>query len=118
MKCESTLVEYLKVKFDLDDCSEPMLKELWRLMHSYMIAISQRWKKCARNNTVFLNKNSVWINATIAIPNIDLASGSTRSTEVEVQKTPNRGRPTKRFEDSSCKSKKKIESINRAKIIS
>ena len=31
MNCVRTLIDYLKAKFNLNDCSEPMLKELKRL---------------------------------------------------------------------------------------
>lgn len=102
MNSERILVDYLKAKFNLNDCSEPMLKELKRLMHSYMVSVSQCWKKCARNKTVFLNKNSSWINTIIVIPNIDLTSSA-----MEVQETPKRGRPEKIFQDLSCKSKRR-----------
>lgn len=98
-------MDYLKDKFKFHRCSELMLTELTRIVHSFMIGFNQRWKACHRNKKNFLNKYNDWLNTNILIENFDLPSTSGSST-----KKP--GRPKKDFASSGMKSKtRKVKSL-------
>lgn len=56
----NVLIDYLKVKFQLETCSTTTQGELRRVVKSFIITFNEKWKKTSRNRIFFKSKNSAW----------------------------------------------------------
>ena len=54
----NVLIEYLKVKLQLETCSTTTQGELRYVVKSFIITFNEKWKKASRNRIFFKSKNS------------------------------------------------------------
>ena len=101
------LIDYLKVKFQLETCSATMQGELRHVVKSFNITFNEKWKKASCNRIFFKSKNFAWLRTDINMENMDLPSIS-ETQHVTPVKQP--GCPSKDFNECGTRAKiRKVE---------
>lgn len=98
------LFRFMSLRHDFHDITEQSLRNIKVVISKHSAKLSEKWNSCGRNRERFLEKNSTWLNgADISFEVfVDSPMPSTST-----QNQPGPGRPSKEFDESSLKTKRR-----------